>query len=136
MAQPARQTCDLNMSAKCLLKQAAKELGLMTYMNWKPCRNGHIAPRRTYNGNCTICNRIHTASASKKNVNKRNEYARKWRSENPDKVAIVNKRKYEKNKASSLACCHNRRARKIQAMPPWIKNKDITLFIRNRPIWC
>lgn len=36
-------------------RSEAKELGLKTYFNGKPCPNGHIAPRNVGNSCCTKC---------------------------------------------------------------------------------
>jgi hypothetical protein len=35
--------------------EAARALGLTRYFSCKPCRNGHIAPRRAKDGRCVAC---------------------------------------------------------------------------------
>src|ERR1019366_3232656 len=52
----------------------AKVAGLTRYFNGKPCVNDHIAARHTSNGQCIVCLKAST---------------RRYRSENPDKVAAT-----------------------------------------------
>lgn len=35
--------------------EAARALGLTRYFTGKPCRNGHVAPRRVQDGRCIAC---------------------------------------------------------------------------------
>lgn len=35
--------------------EVARALGLTRYFTGKPCRNGHIAPRRVQDGRCIAC---------------------------------------------------------------------------------
>lgn len=35
--------------------EAARALGSRLYFTGKPCRNGHIAPRRVKDGRCIAC---------------------------------------------------------------------------------
>lgn len=39
-------------------RRKAKANGVMTYTSTRPCRKGHMAPRYTSGGNCSLCRRI------------------------------------------------------------------------------
>ena len=41
-----------------MTKREARERGLPTYFDGKPCKRGHISPHRSYNGRCIECHRI------------------------------------------------------------------------------
>jgi hypothetical protein len=57
-------------------RKAAKANGRRLYFTGKPCRYGHIAPRRTDSGQCVDCVR---------------ERAAAWREENRNNIAAYNK---------------------------------------------
>lgn len=48
---------------KCTARAAARALGLRTYRNNTPCREGHVGPRLTSNGSCEKCANISDAKA-------------------------------------------------------------------------
>lgn len=62
-------------------RRAALAKGDSQYSTGKACQHGHIAPRRTANGECLVC---------------RAERLTAWRIENPIKVQQHNKTQYER----------------------------------------
>jgi hypothetical protein len=64
-------------SMRKMSRKAAKANGRRLYFTGKPCRYGHIAPRRTDSGQCVACAR---------------EGAAAWRQENREHIAAYNKR--------------------------------------------
>ena len=64
--------------------EEAIEQGLPKYYTGEPCREGHDSERYTANKQCCVCSRLSAAkSRAKKTKEEHNEYARKWRAENP-----------------------------------------------------
>ena len=78
------------MNARAI-KQAAIENGEATYFTGKPCRYGHIAPRKVINSNCVECCRDRDKKRSKTAI--RRELKAKW-----GKTARA---KYNKQKANA-----------------------------------
>lgn len=66
-------------------KKEAIAHGLKFYNTGNPCARGHISKRYTCNGMCWEC--CKTAYSKTRNT----EYNRRWREENPDKCAKLNK---------------------------------------------
>lgn len=102
------------MERPIILKRSdAKAAGSKLYFTGKPCRNGHVALRRTDNGSCDECGRISSASrqralwASQPEVmrekDKRRDPAKRrtstkaWRAANPSNVKAWARKHYEKN---------------------------------------
>lgn len=56
---------------KCTARAAAHSLGLRTYRNNTPCREGHLGPRLTSNGSCEECAKVSDAKfkAAKRALN-------------------------------------------------------------------
>jgi len=42
--------------------------GAPHFFTGAPCKNGHVASRRTYNGTCVECARVHTRKAGRKRI--------------------------------------------------------------------
>ncbi len=68
-------------------KKALAE-GLARYFTGKPCKHGHVAQRYTRNRGCVRC---------------RNESARRWVAQNPEKRCASRRKSYAKNPAKTKA---------------------------------
>jgi len=89
----------------------AKLKGIKFYFTGKPCKHGHIADRRTHNGECKVCNII--SDNKRKEIHKETLYKkyRAWYHKNREScLAKMNKwqhenrewfNTYEKNKRST-----------------------------------
>lgn len=67
------------MTAPCEFKAAARIAGHPSYSTGKPCSQGHMSNRRTKDGGCIECARIHTKRflQSPKGI----AYRRRWRAQ-------------------------------------------------------
>lgn len=107
----------------------AKERGLKTYFNGKPCPKGHIAFRMTSSGACAIClkesdtrwaddperNKARIDAWRESNREHVLEYSRQYRSENKEKVSVSMKSWRSRNRLTCLSHEQNRSARKRNA---------------------
>jgi hypothetical protein len=96
-------------------RKAAKAEGLSYYFTGKPCCNGHVAPRRTHNGECRDC---YLVSKKKQYLTHRDvelERARKYREENRDKHLAAVKRYYRANAERVKSAQAARRNRDLEA---------------------
>lgn len=66
--------------------QEAREAGAKTYETGIPCKQGHIAPRATATGTCTVCTALASKAWSMRNTHKGAEYAAAYRARNPEKT--------------------------------------------------
>ena len=136
----------------------AKRIGSPKYFTGESCKFGHVAERRTSNQACTECERIKSAAWKLVNPEKRkasniaakrkryskltheereagNEYRRKWRENNRDRVRQYSKQwrdtnidkarqaesKWAKdNPAKKAAKDARRRAAELKASPIWL----------------
>lgn len=57
----------------------ARATGTKFYDTGKPCKHGHVAPRRTTTKHCTVCERIRNLMAPAPPANKQREYHGRWR---------------------------------------------------------
>lgn len=87
----------------------AKELGLGTYFNGRPCRRGHLTDRYAANGTCLECLRNDLIVANKK-----------YRANNREKIRTSNRLWASKNPAKLAAKSRARQAGCRIATPPWV----------------
>lgn len=139
---------------KQITRREAKEQGLKRYFTGKPCKHGHISERYTRCGGCIKCGEIyrlchaedHKAYLQEHYQKNRQEYidkADEWARGNHDKVrktkaawkkrnrAVENEHTRnwrQKNPGKVQAHVAKRRAKKLQAMPPWADQKFIAEF--------
>jgi hypothetical protein len=80
-----------------ITRAAARSAGLKTYYTGKPCLHGHVAERRTDNGQCVCCkselgrhwraeNHEYMRQYRAENAEARREYDRQYRAENAEAV--------------------------------------------------
>lgn len=128
----------------------AKERGLARYFTGAPCRNGHVAERFVANRTCCACNAAKRESWGRANPEKATDATRRWKQRNPEATKAIEARKYAKNghkirervaawRSNNAEKARNataawvaanrwrvratqakRRARKLQATPPWL----------------
>jgi len=116
-------------------REAAKSAGLKTYFTGKPCKNGHIEPRRVNGKDCVQC---------------QNRRAAEWRRNNLEACKISRKKRYDNNKEIELtrakiyqhnnldkwrAYKHVRRARKLQVGGKHTA-KDIAHLLKTQNGFC
>jgi hypothetical protein len=124
---------------KIVSRAEAKEQKLPRFYTGQPCVNGHTVERFTSSGACIICARINQRRWNSKSVERIRGYGRKhyqnnretrveaarlYRQNNPDAANAATRKWRQKNKEVMLAHNSKRRARMLQAMPPWLDTKD------------
>ena len=132
-------------------RKDARAAGLKRYFTGKPCSRGHIS-ERLVNAGCVECHSILGAKAEAKaraegkewaTARSRNHYARdpqrrrdsskRWRDRNRDRVREAGRDWRERNLA---ICAHHaslRKARILQATPPWVDLEEIKEIYRQCP---
>lgn len=73
-------------------RAAAKARGDKYYETGRPCKHGHIAPRATLTGTCTMCTDLASRQWKEKNPEKAAAYVAAYRDRNPDKVKANDRR--------------------------------------------
>lgn len=71
---------------RLMKRSEAIKLNLPKYTTDKPCKNGHHAPRYTKTAICTACHSIRLKDWDRNNPGRRQELARKWAIQNPERV--------------------------------------------------
>lgn len=79
-------------------RQIAKQLGYTHYFTGKICKNGHICPRRTTDGNCNECTKMHRRKKYEKNPEKYKQKYHEYYEKNKESISATKKNYYEKNK--------------------------------------
>lgn len=140
----------------------AQAAGLTRYTS-SPCKYGHNAPRWTASARCCECTKLadqrryeenkeaereRCKLSARKHSNKRQDYAkrrrmenpelvrerdRKWEAANRDKRRAKERRYVSKNRVKVYAKIAARVRRVRQATPPWASLKEIRAFYGNRP---
>jgi len=112
----------------------ALRLGSKTYFTGKPCKNGHIDKRRLPSGSCSVCMQEASRNWAKRNPNAMRASVRKWRRKNGkgyyavwnennrDRLSEYSKKYRKANLETFAAKTALRRARKLQATPPWLND--------------
>ena len=85
-----------------LSRNDAKLLGVKQYFTGKPCVKGHVALRRTNNGECCECQSEQKRAKYLANRDAAVARSREWREKNQDKVKSMTKRYYEKNRETLI----------------------------------
>jgi 5-methylcytosine-specific restriction endonuclease McrA len=105
-------------------KKSAREAGAMTYFTGNSCPQGHIAERRTINGNCVICMRNDIRERARKNFVKHRASASAWAKENPDRKRQILRNWIKNNPGAKQAHTAKRHADKLKATPSWLTPED------------
>lgn len=136
------------MSSPNPIKQNAKRKGEKFFLNDKPCKRGHFAPRRVDNGQCTECqkeryakfyleNRDAEIERVKKNTEanqkRKREYNQKYRLHNLKTLQETIKIFHAKNPKRAVEYANKRRAAKLQRTPAWTDPEAIRTFYENCP---
>lgn len=136
-----------------MTQSQAKALGLKTYFTGKPCKRGNVS-YRSISGACLCdaCKQANLDSCKRwyaNNSDAKNKSARKWQSENPDKVRKASLDHYHRNKAE-LQPAHRERTKKFreeqpgkvmayvigrrktrkEATPPWVNMEAVNAIYR------
>ena len=96
-------------------RQEAKSTGSPFYVSSRPCKNGHLSPRRTSNGNCTECECL----PEKRAASVRASMA--WldaKPENRAKHNVRNKERQKRLREKDLEAARERERIKRQNMTP------------------
>lgn len=88
------------MVAEIIERQAALASGAISYFTGKPCKNGHVAPRQTSNGECHECARLRAQKIRKERPDAVREAYMKYKAANRDKTRAQFKEWYAKNWAA------------------------------------
>jgi hypothetical protein len=92
------------------------------YFTGKPCKVGHLAPRRASDAICILCSK----EKHLRNREAKLDYAKRYRNENKEKVQQSMHKYYKKNRATFFSYNRLRRAQKRKAQPSWVNIKTIT----------
>lgn len=90
-------------------RSVAMAAGLEWYVPDKPCKHGHLVPRRVDNGNCPPCDQIHEEARKSRDPGrhkrlywadpqKKRAKTADYRRRNPDKLKAYDKRHYAENR--------------------------------------
>jgi len=77
---------------------AALACGEKMYFTGKPCKRGHVAPRRVDSYSCSECLRERTEAWAKKNPNRAKEIDHAWKRKNAGRLAQRHAAYAEKNR--------------------------------------
>lgn len=94
--EPARELTFEMMNLPRSAKEA-KGLGVVLYFTGKPCKHGHICPRRSYSKDCVECAKRWSSSYKKSNPEKINVAKRAWWRANSEKLLEISRLAYRKN---------------------------------------
>ena len=72
-------------------RKAAKERGLIHYFTGQPCKHGHTSYRFARNGECKQCSLERVAEYYHANKEARQQYTKKWREENKERISATNR---------------------------------------------
>lgn len=98
-------------------RYSAKQLSQAHYFTGKPCKDGHIAKRRTVNGNCTVCEQ-------KKNNNRYLSYIVSYVEKNKKTIRETATRWQKNNKGKVNSETAKRHAAKMLRMPKWLSTEQ------------
>jgi hypothetical protein len=113
--------------------------GLAQYFTGRPCKNGHIANRKTSNGACIECSKIIQKKCIDnrlsnnpnwykedyaKNIESHKKRLKKYRLKHPERVKESYLNSSKKRMPQKAAAERARQAKKIQATPLWLTKED------------
>ena len=131
-----------------ITRKEALSRGLKEYFTGKPCKHGHISPRRVDNRCCVKCSLKSSRKWKRENIDQISSYQKSWRKQNSEHCKSYDSKRYysnlqyhsEKNKKWSRenpekvrAKNAKRRAIKASAIPPWANLEKIKEFYQNCP---
>ncbi len=96
----------------------ALEEGATHYFNGKPCKNGHVANRRTINGCCVAC------EAAKNNREDRKRYMAEYAHKNREKIRAIASNWQANNKGKVNANTALRHTAKMKRTPTWLSKEE------------
>jgi hypothetical protein len=122
--EPSSPSASNGASFVVVTRDEARKGRLVRYYTGEPCIHGHLAERLTRDGFCTQCKRIrraaYTAERSAEENAKRAAYYQANRA-----AELARKARYNiEQRALRTATENMRRARKLQAVPPWFGELD------------
>lgn len=88
------------------------------YFTGKPCKEDHVAKRRTSNGMCSECEKI------KNNKAERKQYMAEYAQANREKIREIASNWQKNNKGKVNANTAVRHTAKMQRMPKWLSKFD------------
>lgn len=127
-----------------MTRKEALNKGLKTYFTGKPCPKGHIAKRKV-SGACVECQSVghklyresrkeklnnNSAKWREENKDRQKELTAKWRKSNPEKYKQHAYKWQNKNPDKVKVIKANRRAAKLQAIPPWANMEAIAAIYK------
>lgn len=83
----------------------ARALGLNRYLPGKACAKGHVAPRRTHNGECVVCARELQAARRAMYPERFKALRKAWYQKNRDHAAAYSRAYVAANKEKTRAAC-------------------------------
>lgn len=113
--------------------------GAKKYFTGRPCKSGHVAERRTSNGNCLVCEaetyqcwaksnpeKIKQAQVKSyaKHAEKRRKKAADYRASNPEAIKRAYTKSKNKNRAYHTYLESQRQQKIKQATPTWLSDSD------------
>lgn len=112
-------------------RQESKLLSLLTYFTGKPCKNGHVAKRRTSNGECEECGRIRSNKTAK-NLDKNIKASRdkSYYERHKEKIRSIQNKIYlclskeEKSNRRGILTCASKAKQKERSRKHYIENID------------
>jgi hypothetical protein len=93
----------------------AKLSGLRHYSTGKPCKEGHVAQRRTSNGNCVECERI-------RNNERYSSYMVEYSAKNRQALRATATRWQQNNQGKETA---KRHTAKMKRRPKWLSKQQL-----------
>lgn len=111
----------------------AKNKNIKFYNTGRPCKYGHLAPRRTINGRCEVCVKLtkptydrayrlaHLAKLKLKDAIRANQKNKNYRATHPEAVKANKARYYAKYKGKILEKCKQYRAAKKAELAEYFK---------------
>lgn len=138
-------TKDISMQ-KIISRSEAKLLGLKQYFTGKPCKYGHVEPRKVCDHICMECNRVKYKSWLSKNRERKNKADKNWREENRDRHLESARAWKDENKELNrkivkdwrienhshiISYNASKRARCRMATPSWYDGKEVSAIYKD-----
>lgn len=84
-------------------RKDAKAKGLRFYYTGKPCKHGHLGPRRVCETGCATCSRIKLQKWRSENREKSREIDSAWKAKNRERLNVQGRARYAKNPTKHIA---------------------------------